>query len=168
MATENVKLIHECFRNTCAWEQQEWNKTKTQRKKVRKEEWTCEVVQRVIKKKTRLPNCISGLKYSMVKKKAKFSMASSPQWRIYFHCLWDQLSTTSSNGTEVAVNMRAGDHSHLRTMASEPVVSIISIHWPSPPPFTGQYSLSATCNVQMRATNHKCSQWDANAWHSEH
>ena len=37
MAIENGKLMHECFPNTQAWEQQERNKTKKQTKKVRRE-----------------------------------------------------------------------------------------------------------------------------------
>ena len=35
-------------------------------------------------------------------------------------------------------------------MASE---TVDPIDWPLPHPFTGQYSLSATCKVQMHATN---------------
>ena len=32
----NVELMHECFPNTRAWEQQEWNKLKKQTKKERR------------------------------------------------------------------------------------------------------------------------------------
>ena len=38
MAIGNVKLMHVYCQITQAWEQQEWNKTKKQ-KKVRREEW---------------------------------------------------------------------------------------------------------------------------------
>ena len=34
--------------------------------------------------------------------KVKSSVARSHQWRIYYHSLWGQLSTTCSNATEVA------------------------------------------------------------------
>ena len=45
------------------------------------------------------------------------------QWRIDYHCLWGQLSTTCNNATEVAHWQLpvAVDHNQLQTMASETV-----------------------------------------------
>ena len=66
------------------------------------------------------------------------------QWRIYYHRMWVQLSTTCSNLQKqpngdllVAVN-----HNQLPTMASE---TVDPIDWSHPPPYTGQYPLSSTC-----------------------
>ena len=60
-------------------------------------------------------------------------MSRSPQWRIYYHRMWGQLSTTCSNVLKqpnrellVAVN-----HNQLRTMASE---TVDPIDWSHPPP----------------------------------
>ena len=76
----------------------------------------------------------------------KSSMAS--QWRIYYHRMWVQLSTTCSNllkqpNAELVV---AVDRNQLRTMAS---ATVDPIDWSHPPPYTGQYPLSSTyCTVQ--------------------
>ena len=59
----------------------------------------------------------------------------------------------------------AGDHSQLWTMASE---TADPIDWPLPPPFTGQYPLSATCIAQMHAINQECSERDSIPWPSEY
>ena len=66
-------------------------------------------------------------------KKVKSSMARSSQWRIYYHRMWVQVSTTCSivlkqpNGQLiVAVN-----HNQLRTIASE---RVDPIDWSHPPP----------------------------------
>ena len=44
----------------------------------------------------------------------------------------------------------ADDPSQLQKMASE---MVDPVDWPLPPPFTEQYPLSATCAMQMSATN---------------
>ena len=87
------------------------------------------------------------------------------QWRIYYHRIWVQLSTTCSNVLKqpngellVAVN-----HNQLRTMASE---TVDPIDWSQPPPSwavpperqvhsINQSNLSGTrtCNRGMRG-NH--------------
>ena len=38
----------------------------------------------------------------LVVEKVKCFTSCSPQWRIYYHCSWRQLSNTCSNATEVA------------------------------------------------------------------
>ena len=68
-----------------------------------------------------------------------------------------QLSTTCSNATDVA-KRAAPSCNRLqpaldngvsdRTKASK---TVDPIDWLLPPPFTGQYPLSATCMVQMRS-----------------
>ena len=55
----------------------------------------------------------------------------------------------------VAVN-----HSQLPIMASQ---TVDHIDMPLPPNFTGKYSTSVTCMVQMQAIYHKWCQWDANS-----
>ena len=87
------------------------------------------------------------------------------QWRIYYHRIWDQLSTTCSDVLKqpnwellVAVN-----HNQLRTMVSETVDSIDWSHplpsWAVPPErhvhSINQCNLSGTgtCNRSMRG-NH--------------
>ena len=96
-------------------------------------------------------------------KKVKSSMARSLQWRIYYHRMWGQLSTTCSNVLKqpngellVAVN-----HIQLQTMASESIDSIDWSHplpsWAVPPERLAciQCNLSGnrTCNRSMRG-NH--------------
>ena len=49
--------------------------------------------------------------------------------------------------------LAAADHSHLRTMASE---TVDPINQQLPALFTGQYLLSVTCTMHMRATNQEC------------
>ena len=98
-------------------------------------------------------------------RKVKSSMARSPQWKIYYHRMWGQLSTTCSNVLKqpngellVAVN-----HNQLQTMASE---TVDPIDWSHPPPSwavaperlvhsINQCKLSGirTCNSSMRS-NH--------------
>ena len=59
MSIRNVECMHDSMSvlpNSCAWEQQEWYKTKKQRKKVRWEEWIYE------KKKSRHKKCSYGLR----------------------------------------------------------------------------------------------------------
>ena len=61
MAIGIVELVYECFPNTRAWEQQEWNKIKKQKqqewnkikkqKKVIREAWVWKEVKRARKKK---------------------------------------------------------------------------------------------------------------------
>ena len=46
--------------NTCAWEQQDWNKTK-KHKKANRKEWKWKEVQRAQKKESRRPNGSSGI-----------------------------------------------------------------------------------------------------------
>ena len=76
--------------------------------------------------------------------KSNMAMGAS-QWRIYYHGMWGQLSTTCSNVLKqpngellVAVN-----HNQLRTMASE---TADPIDWSYPHPH-GQYPMSASCIV---------------------
>ena len=89
-------------------------------------------------------------------------MARASLWRIYYHRMWGQLSTTCSNVLKqpngellVAVN-----HNQLRTMASE---TVGPIDWSHPPPSwavpperhvrsVNQCNLSGTrtCNRSMR------------------
>ena len=67
------------------------------------------------------------------KKKVKSSWPGASQWRIYYHRMWGQLSTTCSNVLKhpngellVAVN-----HNQLWTMVSE---MVDPIDWLHPPP----------------------------------
>ena len=66
-----------------------------------------------------------------------------PVENLLYHRKWGQLSTTFSNALKqptwellVAVN-----HNQLRAMASE---TVDPIDWSHPPPYTGQYPLSAS------------------------
>ena len=100
-----------------------------------------------------------------VKKRKNLLWPGASQWRIYYHRMWGQLSTTCSNVLKyrngellVAVN-----HSQLRTMASETVDPIDWSHspplWAVPPErlvhSINQCNLSGnrTCNRSMRG-NH--------------
>ena len=55
------------------------------------------------------------------------------QWRIYYHRMWSQLSTTFSNALKQQTGelLVAVNHNQLRTMASE---TVDPIDWSHPPP----------------------------------
>ena len=91
--------------------------------------------------------------------------AGASQWRIYYHRMWVQLSTTWSNVLKQpnGEHLVAVNHNQLRTMASE---TVDPIDWSYPPPSCGvlperhvhsinQCNLSGTrtCNRCMRG-NH--------------
>ena len=91
-------------------------------------------------------------------------MARSPSVHNYYHSfLWSIINDLLSNATEVAqtgsFQSSSTTASYEQLMALETVDPIDS---PLPLPFTGQYPVSATCTVQMRATNFECSWRDAN------
>ena len=97
------------------------------------------------------------------------------QWRIYYHWMWGQLSTTWSNANVVA-QWAAPSCSQLQSAMDNGIRDSRSI-WlaigplvPLPLPITGQqYPLSSTCMVQMWVTNHKTCriQWNSNIRPSE-
>ena len=64
------------------------------------------------------------------------------QWRIYYHRMWSQLSTTCSNLLKQSNEepLVAVDHNQLQTIASE---TVEPINWSHPNPH-GQYPLIAT------------------------
>ena len=74
------------------------------------------------------------------KSKLKYSVAGTPQWRIYNHSLWGQSSTTRSNASEVA--------RYAAPSCSWPHPTTVNgfrggwpnwnIEWPLPAPFIGQ------------------------------
>ena len=102
------------------------------------------------------------------KRKGKIFYGQEPpmQWRIYYHRMWGQFSTTCSNVLQqpngellVAVN-----HNQLRTLASE---TVDPIDWSHPPPSWAvpperlmhsinqcTLSESRTCNRSMRGSRH--------------
>ena len=84
------------------------------------------------------------------------------------HILWGQLSTTCSTAIEVTQWAAPGCSRPQPAMDStwRQRRQIQLTHRPTP--LYGTVPLSATCMLLMRATNHKCSQWDANAGPSEH
>ena len=85
-----------------------------------------------------------------------------PQKRIHYHStvcginyqiLAVMLPKYPNGQLLVAVN-----HNQLCTMASE---MVDPINWPLPPHFTGQYSLSTTCTVQIGAASASpCGHWE--------
>ena len=82
------------------------------------------------------------LHYCTILVKKSLLWPGASQWRIYYHRMWGQLSTTCSNGLKqpngellVAVN-----HKQLRTMTPE---TVDLIDWLHPHP-NGQYPLSAS------------------------
>ena len=68
MAIGNVELSKTVFPNTRALEQQEWNKTKKQKKNIRREEWVWK--EAILERKKRRPD---GVKAT--------AQAYPPQWK---------------------------------------------------------------------------------------
>ena len=72
-------------------------------------------------------------KQYLIKKSKSLLWPGASQWRIYYHRMWGQLSTTCSNVLKQFNGklLVAVDHNQLRTMASE---TVDPIDWSHPPP----------------------------------
>ena len=100
------------------------------------------------------------VKENINKKKKRESLLwpGASKWRIYYHRMCVQLSTSFSNLLKYpnpnGELLAAVDHNQLRTMASE---TVDPIAWPHPPPYTG-HAVPPELHVLhsvMRAANHK-------------
>ena len=96
------------FPNTRAWEQQDWNKTVKQRKKVRREEWVWKEVQRTRKKKS-CPVTLS----SPVTSVTHDSQSRSPSLETYDVLYPETLCTTprDPNSTHLRTRQRVTEAS---------------------------------------------------------
>ena len=72
------------------------------------------------------------LKYVSIILKGKVLWSGASQWRIYYHWMWGQLSTTCNNVLKYPTGelLVAVDHKQLGTTASE---TVDPIDWSNPP-----------------------------------
>ena len=82
---------------------------------------------------SREANIVVSSANSMGKKGESLLWPGASQWRIYYHRMWDQLSTTCNNVLKQPTEelLVAVNHNQLLTMASD---TLDPIDWSHPPP----------------------------------